>query len=289
MAARPSELEHRRVTARSRLAVLGSPISHSLSPAIHAAAYEFLGLDWTYGSADVTGESLAGYVAALDSTWRGLSLTMPLKRDILPLLDSRDDLVDMVSAANTVVFGQHGELRGFNTDVYGAERSFRDAGITQLDLVHILGAGATAASVIAAVARLGASHVHVSARTPRTAASLVELGRAVAVTVTITPWGEPMPGSPDVVISTVPGGERLPAFSLGLRSTAALFDVAYDPWPSVLATSWAEAGGTVISGLDLLLNQAVGQIRIFVSGDPAVELPDEAAAVIAMRAALNRH
>uniref|UniRef100_UPI0037C832E5 shikimate dehydrogenase family protein n=1 Tax=Salinibacterium sp. TaxID=1915057 RepID=UPI0037C832E5 len=94
------------MTARTRLAVLGSPISHSLSPRIHKAAYEVLGLDWSYESVDVTEGSLADFVTKLDSRWRGLSLTMPLKRGILPLLDSRDSVVDTVGAANTVLVGE---------------------------------------------------------------------------------------------------------------------------------------------------------------------------------------
>ncbi|MBG6054270.1 shikimate dehydrogenase [Salinibacterium sp. CAN_S4] len=275
--------------ARHRLAVLGSPISHSLSPAIHRAAYAVLGLDWSYGSADVMGESLAVYIGSRDSSWRGLSLTMPLKRDVLPLLDSRDELVDVVGAANTLLWTADGSVRGFNTDVYGVERSFRDVGVDALALVHVLGAGATAASVIAGVARLGATEVQVLARTPAKAESLVALGRVLGVAVTVVPWGERLTGHPDAVISTVPGGESLPEFSLDVRSSALLFDVAYDPWPSDLARTWTDAGGAVISGLDLLVNQAVGQIRIFVAGDPAVELEKERAVIGAMRAATVAH
>lgn len=274
---------------RSRLAVLGSPIGHSLSPSIHRAAYAVLGLDWSYGSEEVTGSTLAAFVAGRDSSWRGLSLTMPLKRDILPLLDSRDELVSVVGAANTVLFGDDGALRGFNTDVYGVERSLRDAGVSSLELVHILGAGATAASVIAGVARLGATVVQVSARTPARAVALVELGARVGVSVTVLPWGEPLSGLPDAVVSTIPGGGSVPSFPDRVRRDATLFDVAYDPWPSPLATSWFEAGGTVVSGLDLLVNQAVGQIRIFVGGDPSRELADESAVLDAMRAATSRH
>jgi shikimate dehydrogenase len=273
-------------TARSRLAVLGSPISHSLSPAIHRAAYQVLGLDWSYEREDVTGESLAAYLGALDSSWRGLSLTMPLKRDILPLLDRREDLVDVVGAANTVLRGTDGTLSGFNTDVYGVERSFREAGVDQLAGVQVLGAGATAASVLAGVARLGATDVQVLARSRSKAMALVELGRALGVTVTAVAWDESLIGYPQAVISTVPGGASLPTFSAEIRSTAALFDVSYDPWPSSLAGSWSDVGGRVISGFDLLVNQAVGQIRIFVNGDPTRELRDEPAVVAAMRAAL---
>lgn len=264
--------------------MLGSPIAHSLSPAIHRAAYEILGLDWSYERAEVTGESLARYLGSRDSSWRGLSLTMPLKRDVLPLLDSRDELVHVVGAANTVLRGADGAWRGFNTDVYGVERSFREAGVDALAQVHILGAGATAASVIAGVARLGATEVVLFARTSGKAAALVRLGRTLGVTVAVLDWGTTPEGRPDAVVSTVPGGTVLPEFSLPTRSTATLFDVAYDPWPSAIASSWA--GGRVISGLDLLVNQAVGQIRVFTNGDPASELHDEAAVVAGMRAAL---
>lgn len=272
---------------RYRLAVLGSPISHSKSPAIQRAAYEVLGLDWEYGSADVTGDTLAEYVASRDESWRGLSLTMPLKRDVIPLLDWRDPLVDLVGGANTVVFEDEG-VRGFNTDVRGVEQSFVDAGVTSLDSVQILGAGATAASVVAGVARLGAARVTVSARSLERAAPLVELGAHLGVDVVVRAWGiqDRSLIAPDAIVSTLPGGANDMLFAGPIRERSVLFDVAYDPWPSDLAKAWGEVGGTVISGLDLLINQAVGQIRVFLNGDPERELPGEATVVVAMRAAL---
>lgn len=272
---------------RTRLAVLGSPISHSKSPAIHRAAYGVLGLDWSYESADVTGETLAEYVRGCDEGWRGLSLTMPLKRDILPLLDWREPLVDLVGGANTVLFADDG-LRGYNTDVHGAIRSFEHVGVESLGYVHVLGAGATAASVIVAVAELGATRVLVSARTPGKAAGLVELGAGLGVDVVVRPWGveDDSLGVPDAIVSTVPGGENDLSFAEPVRERAVLFDVAYDPWPSELATAWDAAGGTVISGLDLLVNQAVGQIRVFLSGDQHEPLPREPEVVAAMRSAV---
>ena len=270
----------------TRLAVLGSPISHSKSPAIHRAAYAALGLDWQYEAVEVDGPSLEAFVQSRDEAWRGLSLTMPLKRDILPLLAWRDPVVDVVGAANTVLFDPAG-LRGFNTDVMGVERAFREADVAALDSVHVLGGGATAASVIAGVARLGASRALVSARTPDRAQPLVALGAALGVDVTIRPWGDPGPSMlvPDAVVSTVPGGQNDLSFPESVRASAVLFDVSYDPWPSSAAIEWADAGGAVISGLDLLINQAVGQIRIFVSGDPTIPLELEHAVVAAMRAA----
>lgn len=269
--------------SRSKLAVLGSPIAHSKSPAIHRAAYAVLGVDWTYEATDVTGETLSDYLASCDSSWRGLSLTMPLKRDVIPLLSWRAPLVDLVGGANTVLVTDDG-LRGFNTDVYGVQRSLREAGVESLESVHVIGAGATAASVIAGVAGLGAMTVTVAARTPTKAQPLEALGERLGVAVSVVGWGE-RPEA-DAVVSTLPGGEYGLEFPEGVRRASVLFDVAYDPWPSALANQWTAVGGRVIAGIELLLNQALGQVRIFVAGDPDLPLPNEAAVVAAMRASV---
>jgi len=271
----------------TRLAVLGSPISHSKSPAIHRAAYRVLGLPWTYEAIEVTGENLAEFISTRDETWRGLSLTMPLKRDILPILTWQDPLVATVGGANTVILGGEGP-RGYNTDVQGIVESFAEVSVTRLSYVHVLGAGATAASVLVAIAQLGARRVLVSARSPERAASLIELGVSLGVEVVVRAWGL-MDRSlvvPDAVVSTVPGGENDLVFAEAIRENSVLFDVSYDPWPSVLSTAWNSVDGTVISGLDLLVHQAVGQIRLFAAGDQTVPLPDEPAVVAAMRAAV---
>lgn len=271
---------------RNRLAVLGSPIHHSKSPAIQRAAYAVLGLDWEYEAIAVDGDGLPAFLSSRDTTWRGLSLTMPLKRDVIPLLDHTDELVDLVGGANTVLFTDDG-LAGFNTDVRGAIQSFADAGATSLDTVYILGAGATAASMLVAVARLGARQVSLTARTPAKADPLVALGRRLGIELAVHPWGvlDRSITAPDAIVSTVPGGAVNTAFAAAIRERSVLFDVAYDPWPSELALAWSEVGGTVISGFDLLVNQAVGQVRLFVYGMDR-PLDDEPAVIAAMRAAL---
>ena len=270
---------------RTRLAVLGSPIKHSKSPAIHRAAYDVLGLSWDYEAIEVDGAALPQFVSSRDATWRGLSLTMPLKRDVLPLLDRRDDLVELVGGANTVLFSDTA-ISGYNTDVRGAIQSFQDAGLHHLETVQILGAGATAASVLVAVARLGARRVDLAARTPSKAAPLETLASRLGIELVVRGWGvqDRSLRAPDAIVSTVPGGADL-TFAEPIRERAVLFDVSYDPWPSALANSWADVGGSVISGFDLLINQAVGQVRLFVNGvdEP---LPDESVVVAAMRAAL---
>jgi len=272
----------------TQLAVLGSPIAHSKSPALHDAAYGVLGLDWRYGAVDVTERGLSKFVTGLDDSWRGLSLTMPLKRDILPLLDETDPVAALTGAANTVALAG-GTRRGFNTDVYGITRAFRDAGVDRLDSVWILGGGATAASVLVAVQQLGAREITLLVRSPTKASALVDLAEALGVCLGVRPLDSSLPSAiPDAVISTLPGHAehsiRLPA---DLRRRSVLFDVAYSPWPSEFATDWYSENGTVISGLDMLINQALAQVRIFVSGDPATELDNEPAVLAAMRAAVG--
>jgi shikimate dehydrogenase len=253
-------------------------------------------MDWTYEAVDVTEEALPEFVAARDASWRGLSLTMPLKRAILPLLDSRDAVVNLAGGANTVLFDDASgsrAVRGFNTDVFGVREAFVAAGVDKLGTVHLLGGGATASSALVAAGQLGAKRSTISVRNPLKAIALAQLGRSLGMDVTVHALGDEtaeLPkGTPDAVISSLPGGAPVEEslFSERVRARAVLFDVAYDPWPSPLAQLWGH-GATVISGIDMLLRQAVAQIRIFVAGDPDVELPDEESVLRAMRAAANR-
>ena len=266
----------------TKLAVLGSPIAHSKSPLLHRAAYAALGLDWSYEAIEVTERTLGDFVSSRSPEWRGLSLTMPLKRDVLPLLDDFDQLVSLTGAANTVLFGDG--ILGFNTDVYGITEAFRAAGVRSLKRVQILGGGATAASALAAAAELGASSAEVRLRNPLRVGNLDDLGVDLGVAIEFRALDLPERTTPDAVISTLPGHvEHGATFSAATRKRAVLFDVAYDPWPSALASTWL---GTVISGLDMLTLQALAQVRIFVNGSPEAPLDDEPAVLAAMKRAV---
>lgn len=271
-----------------RLAVLGDPIAHSKSPKLHRAAYAVLGLDWHYDAVRVGSGELPHFLASTDETWLGLSLTMPLKREVLPLLTTVDSVANVVGAANTVLFSG-GQLGGFNTDVFGITAALREAGIPQLGRVRILGSGATAASVLAAVAELGADDVAVSVRSHKTTAPLVQLAERLGVHLRVEGFSaEPLSEPVDVVISTLPGGAGLvQEFSEGLRDNTPLVDIAYDPWPTALAEHWSKAGGRVQSGLSMLINQALAQVRVFTSGDPTEALSDEPMVLAAMRDAVG--
>ena len=275
---------------RSTFAVLGHPIGHSRSPALHASAYHALGLPWNYEAVDVTEAQLPSFVAGLGPAWRGLSLTMPLKRAVVSLLDECDDLVAMIGVANTVLLspGVGGVTRhGFNTDVGGVVDAL---GAAHADLrdVHVLGSGATATSVLVALAGLGAASVTVSARSPHKAGHLLVLAQQLGVELVIVPLDTQRVTDPTLLISTVPGGAQL-AFPVptSLTASAVLLDVAYDPWPTLLAAQWAEAGGTVLSGLEMLMWQALRQVRVFVSGNQNTTLANEHAVVAAMRASVG--
>ncbi|MEV4774838.1 shikimate dehydrogenase [Microbacterium sp. LWH12-1.2] len=267
-----------------RLAVWGDPIAHSKSPALHAAAYTVLGLDWEYGRRQVTGDAFADELGSLDESWLGLSLTMPLKEHAFRAAATHDRHAEMTGAMNTLLLGE--ELAGFNTDVGGIIDALAERSITEVRTARILGAGATAASALVAVAEIGAIRVDVRARRPERAAGLVELGTRLGIDVQVAPLDDAAEAV-DITVATLPSGTVLAEESAArlAHGGGALFDAAYAPWPSALATTWGD--GVVVSGLGMLLHQAVRQIRIFLNGDPAHVLPDEPAVIAAMRAALD--
>jgi shikimate dehydrogenase len=272
---------------RTRLAVLGSPIAHSLSPVLHRAAYDVLGLDWEYEAVELTGAQLAEFVGSRDESWRGLSLTMPLKRDILTLLDSTSELARESGSANTVLF-DGGRIAGFNTDVYGITESFRRHGLAELSSVLVLGGGATAASAVVAAARLGARRVFVGVRSPERAVHLVDIGAAQGVDVLVRALDELVQVDErlDAVISTLPNGAEAGIdLDADVVSSATLLDVAYHPWPSPLASGWVGEG--VISGLEMLVLQALAQVRVFVDRDPHGTLDREDDVLAAMLEAVG--
>lgn len=271
------------IVPASRLAVWGDPIVHSKSPDLHSAAYRVLGLDWEYDRRQVTADAFPATLGELDETWRGLSLTMPLKDQAYRVAATRDRHAELTGAVNTLLLGD--EIAGFNTDVGGIVDTLTEAGISEVRDVRILGAGATAASALVAVSELGATRADVRARRPDQAVGLRQLGERIGVAIAGAPLDADA-DSVDLTIATLPSGTALPADIVAplAASGGVLFDAAYAPWPSALASAWSDA--PVISGLGMLLHQAVRQIRIFRYGDPALELPAEAEVIAAMRGAL---
>lgn len=267
---------------RTRLAVWGDPIGHSRSPALHAAAYSHLGLDWTYERRQVDRAGFAAALGSLDESWRGLSLTMPLKEVAHDAAHELDRHARLTGAVNTLLLGD--TLRGFNTDVGGIVDAFMHAGVTSVRVARILGAGATAASALVALSDLGADEIEIRARRPEAVDRLRPTAEALGVRITTADFAAPA-SDVDATVATLPSGTALSAdIAEPLAAVGGtLFEAAYAPWPSALAARWPIPN--VISGFEMLLFQAVRQIRIFRFGDQQRELPDEAVTVDIMRSA----
>lgn len=262
-----------------KAAVLGSPVRHSLSPVLHRAAYTALGLaGWTYEAIDCDAARLAEQLRDCGPDWAGLSLTMPLKQAVLPLLDSAEPLVTQVAGANTVVFTD-GARRGFNTDVPGIMMALTAAGAELARPAVILGAGATARAALAALHGLGAREATVAVRDPARAAGMSAAAGRLGMTITLRPLTEPGVPRGYLLISTVPVGAADTVAQRLSRSgpaPAAVLDVVYHPWPTRLAVAAGQSGAIVIGGFEMLLYQAAGQVEL---------MTDHAAPTAAMRAA----
>ncbi|MBQ1083999.1 shikimate dehydrogenase [Nocardiopsis sp. B62] len=248
-----------------RAAVLGSPVAHSLSPVLHTAAYTALGLgDWSYGLFECDEEGLAPFLADLaPAEWAGLSLTMPLKRRAMDLADEVSDLATEVGGANTLVRRGAG-WSALNTDVEGIAAALTEGGVRVPTSTLVLGAGATAASALAALRELGTTGpvtilARDTARTGEVTSAAERLGRPVRV-APLTEIEHHLDA--DLVVSTLPSGATdVYATRIG-ASGADLFDVIYAPWPTATASAVAARGGRVVGGFPMLLHQAVAQVRL---------------------------
>ncbi|MFD5752283.1 shikimate dehydrogenase [Streptomyces sp. NPDC127033] len=256
-----------------RAAVLGSPIAHSLSPALHRAAYAALGLDrWSYGRFEVDEAGLPGFLDGVrgDPAWAGLSLTMPLKRAVIPLLDEITSTAASVEAVNTVVLGEDGRRTGDNTDIPGMIAALRERGVEKVESAAILGAGATASSALAALAVVCAGPVTAYVRSEARATEMRGWGERLGVDVRIAGWAEADGAlSAPLVIATTPAGTADVLADAVPGAPGTLFDVLYEPWPTPLAAAWSGRGGALVSGLDLLVHQAALQVELMTGRSPA--------------------
>ncbi len=256
--------------AARKAAVLGSPIAHSLSPVLHRAAYRELGLtSWSYEALECDEPALPGLLDSLGPEWAGLSLTMPLKRAVLPLLAAADPLARQVGAANTVVFAADGTRQGYNTDVPGMVTALREAASESLapnDAVLILGGGATACSALAAVQAMGSAGAVVAVRDESRAHPLLEVAGRLGVRVRLARLGADLASNPwRLLISTVPAGAadgQARQIAAGELVADVVLDVVYQPWPTRLAVAAELAGSTAVPGFELLLHQAAEQVEL---------------------------
>lgn len=257
-----------------RYAVLGSPISHSKSPLIHKTAFDFLGIDAGYQAIELATD-LQAFMESQPQDFFGYSVTMPLKELALNFADRADSLAIATGAANTLVRTETG-WDAFNTDVLGIQLATSKL---KFKSVSIIGTGATARSAIVAMQELGKS-VSVWGRNQ---AAVAQLAAEFEV---ITHASFHKACEADLVVSTLPP-RALDMLVTELTTTPKgyLLDVAYDPWPSVAAKRWGLE--KTVSGLEMLIWQAIGQQRLFAGHDLDEPLRNEKELLVAIRTELN--
>lgn len=255
-------------------ALLGAPISHSKSPAIHNAAFLASGADADYIAIEVAG-NLSGFIAEQSDRFSGFSITMPLKQEALNFAARADSLAIATGAANTLVRTESG-WDAYNTDVFGIQQAL--AGL-RFKTASVIGTGATAKSAIVAMQQLD-KQVSLWGRND---AAVKQLCAEFDVTAH---QHFHKACDADLVISTLPP-RALDEHLVTLKSAprGMLLDVAYNPWPSEAAKVWGEARS--ISGVEMLIWQALGQQRLFSDNDLDEPLPNEKELLTAVRHALN--
>jgi shikimate dehydrogenase len=276
-----------------KFAVLGSPISHSLSPAIHAAAYEAMGETWTYDRFQVESKDLEEFLIKSQDIYSGFSLTMPLKEAAYGIASFADSVSSTTKATNTLVRSGN-NWNGFNTDVFGITQSIAATVSGEVKNVLVLGSGATAVSAVTAIAEsFPGARISVHARNVVKVSQLLKFAKNLGTRARRVRFVMPRLAGADIVISTLPSGvlnefaSKL-SVSRRFRPRGVLLDVAYNPWPSEIAKVWSNSGSVVISGKEMLIWQALAQIRIFKTGDASIPLVNEVHLLQVMRAAAQQ-
>ncbi len=276
-------------SSQHHCAVLGKPIAHSLSPVLHLTAYAELGLDWAYTAHEVDEAGLAAFVDGLDASWRGLSLTMPLKRAAIPLCDEVDEVARTVTAVNTLLIDENGRRRGTNTDVPGMVAALRERGVDAVESALVLGVGATACSAVAALTSLGATTMTAVARNAATAGELLAVAERCGVEVALVSFDDlGSVDAVDVAMSTVPDAASAVVADTVVKHASTIFEALYDPWPTTLAAAGEQAGRIVVGGLDLLVHQAALQVELMTERTPAPLAAMRSSGIAALRARWDR-
>lgn len=253
-------------------AVVGDPIGHSLSPAIHSAAYKFLGLDWDYTRFQVAKGNLQSFLQDEGSYLSGVSVTMPLKLEASALASSCDSIVTQLGVANTLVRSTGG-FSAFNTDVFGIEMALKESWGPSGQRISILGAGATAQSALYAVSRKAAqAQVFIYVRDVSRTQAIQNLGIALGMNLEVREI-ESFSDDQDLTISTIPA-TALDSLAV-IAQSGGLLNVNYSSKDSFFSKQFSE--NQVVQGETMLIWQAIAQIRIFLNGAPESEIKDEAA------------
>ncbi len=260
------------ISGSTRLAaVIGSPVAHSLSPAIHNAAFAASGLDWRFVAFEVApGHAIAAVTAMKTLGISGLAVTAPHKRDAAIAVDEVDAAGRALESVNTVVLRADGSTFGASTDGAGFVDSVRAAGIDLIGLrVAVLGAGGAARSVVDALGRAGVVDIAIINRTRSPAVVAAALSDVARVGST-----DDIEGA-NLLVNTTSvgmGTDESPLDGAHLRSGLVVADIVYHPLETALLRAAREAGSPTLDGLGMLIHQAVLQQQLWtgVRPDPDV-------------------
>jgi shikimate dehydrogenase len=261
------------ISARTRLAaIIGSPVSHSLSPALHNAGFAATGVDWVYTAFEVNeGRAEAALDAMRVLGIAGLSITMPHKEAVADLVDELDPAAATLRSVNTVVPLGDGRLKGYSTDGAGFVAALAEEGVDVSGRsICVLGAGGAARAIIDAVARAGAKSITVVNRSADRAAAAAAIGGAIAGVDTADAVREC-----DIVVNATSvgmGTTDLPIDPALLGDALVVADIVYHPRRTALLDAAARRGARPIDGLGMLVHQAVLQQQLWtgVAPDPSV-------------------
>jgi shikimate dehydrogenase len=243
-----------------RAAVLGSPISHSLSPLLHRTAYQLLGIEATYSAHEVVSGQLRKFLDHEGSDLNSISLTMPLKEEALTIADSVSDISRQIQSGNTL-HKVSGKWNLTSTDVEGFSNALLFHKVVPDGATLIIGAGATARAVVAACDGISKSITLVN-RNPSRERSIRKT--ASHTKIAFLPWDVSIDfANFDLIVNTTPGTTASVFIDHITVTPGVFFDVLYKPWPTPLLSKWRSAGGYGIDGLDLLIHQAISQVEIF--------------------------
>jgi shikimate dehydrogenase len=244
--------------------VLGSPISHSLSPLLHTTAYRYLGVEGEYHAYEVASGGLADFLLGKGKDLNCLSLTMPLKEEALGVADHVSSISKQIASGNTL-HKKDSSWHLTSTDVEGFSFALKAVADFQYDEVLVIGAGATARAVAAACNR-SSTTLTVAGRSEKRHNSIRK--SAPDATLEFVDWETNLDlDSFDLVVNTTPANAANSFISTVNNPKGVFFEVIYNPWPTDLLERWKSTNAAYVDGLDLLIHQAISQVEIFTGQD----------------------
>ncbi|MBT3399249.1 MAG: shikimate dehydrogenase [Rhodospirillaceae bacterium] len=272
------------MTGKLKAGVMGWPVAHSLSPALHGHWLARYGIAGRYDAIPVRPEDLQAALAGLhEQGFRGVNLTVPHKEAALGFVDAIDDTARRIGAVNTIILGDDGSLSATNTDAYGLIENIRALAAAALASrfndrpAVILGAGGAARAAVVGLADAGVADIRIVNRTVARAEALAALADGSGASVSAQGWGaaaEVLADAGLLINTSTLGMAGQPPLELDLArlpSDAVVNDIVYAPLETDLLAAARARGNIVVDGLGMLLHQARAGVRAWFGVDPAVD------------------